>query len=78
MSYQQNKPSQVQRFNYLVSENITNGETSTALMEGVAGFDTASSRVCDVHLAGLNLFVNLQFNWAFSSHNFYLFFIKER
>ena len=47
---------QIQRFNYLVSENITNGETSTALMEGVAGFDTASSRVCDVHLAGLSLF----------------------
>ena len=47
---------QIQRYNYLVSENITNGETSTALMEGVAGFDTASGRVCDVHLAGLSLF----------------------
>ena len=46
---------QIQRYNYSF-RNITNGETSTALMEGVAGFDTANSRVCDVHLAGLSLF----------------------
>ena len=45
-----------QALNYLVSKNITNSETSTALMEGVAGFDTVSSRVCDVHLVGLSLF----------------------
>ena len=49
---------QIQRFNYLVSENITNGETSTALMEGVAGFDTASSRVCDVHLVQLGFLIS--------------------
>ncbi|XP_030964961.1 putative disease resistance protein At4g11170 [Quercus lobata] len=32
-------------FDEIVSEKITNGEIPTALMEGVTGFDTASSRI---------------------------------